>query len=136
MSVLPLGGPPLRAVQREPQAGRGHLVLRVPRAPRREGRAAPGGHAAGRPAPVRGDVVQAVPAARHLRQAAAPSDDQAQGGAAAALTAAESEAQTILDACEHLRDRLLFATLLDTGYGPKTGPGGTGPEVSPGRPAR
>src|SRR5664279_6098347 len=28
-----LGGPPLRAVQREPQAGRGHLVLRVPRAP-------------------------------------------------------------------------------------------------------
>ena len=54
----------------------------------------------------------------------------------AALTAAEAEAQTILDACEHLRDRLLFATLLDTGCGPKTGPGRTGPEVSPGRPAR
>ena len=54
----------------------------------------------------------------------------------AALTAAEAEAQTILDACEHLRDRLLFATLLDTGCGPKAGPGRTGPEVSPGRPAR
>jgi len=52
----------------------------------------------------------------------------------AVLTAAE--AQTILDACERLRDRLLFATLLDTGCGPKTGPGRTGPEVSPGRPAR
>src|SRR5664280_3869272 len=52
----------------------------------------------------------------------------------AVLTAAE--AQTILDACEHLRDRLLFATLLDTGCGPKAGPGRTGPEVSPGRPAR
>jgi hypothetical protein len=35
--------------------------------------------------PVRGDVVQAVPAAAcHHRQAATPSDDQAQGGAAAA----------------------------------------------------
>src|SRR5664280_1397430 len=47
----------------------------------------------------------------------------------AVLTAAE--AQPILDACEHLRDRLLFATLLDTGCGPGTGPGRTGPEVSP-----
>ena len=31
------------------------------------------------------------------------------------LTAAE--AQAILDACEHLRDRLLFAVLLDSGCG-------------------
>jgi hypothetical protein len=54
----------------------------------------------------------------------------------AALTAAEAEAQTILGACEHLRDGLLFATLLDTGCGPKAGPGRTGPKVSPGRPAR
>jgi hypothetical protein len=49
----------------------------------------------------------------------------------AALTAAEAEAQTILDACEHLRDRLLFATSLDTGCGPKAGPGRTGPRSPP-----
>ncbi|WP_186526079.1 hypothetical protein [Leekyejoonella antrihumi] len=33
---------------------------------------------------------------------------------AQALTVAEARAPAILDACEHLRDRFLFARLLDT----------------------
>jgi hypothetical protein len=116
--------------------GRGHLVLRVPRAPRRGSRAAPGEHAADRPG--RTAATSYKPFLQHATTGKPQCHRTIKLKAArrrpAVLTAAE--AQTILDACEHLRDRLLFATLLDTGCGPKIGPGRTGPEVSPGRPDR
>ena len=63
-----------------------------------------------------GDVLQAVPAPRHQERPAAAPHDQAEDVQALVpkvLTAVE--VQTILDACDHLRDRLLFALLLDTG---------------------
>ena len=47
--------------------------------------------------------------------AAAAADDQAEGAEASAEGAYRAQVQAILDACEHLRDRLLFALMLDTG---------------------
>jgi integrase len=67
------------------------------------------------PLPGIGHHVQTVPAShQQVRFAAATDDHHADARARAQVLTAE-QVQAILDACEHLRDRLLFGLLLDTG---------------------
>ena len=111
------GGASLFGRQREPQAGGVDVVLRVPRPPRRavDGAAGQRWHPARRGAAL-GNGVQAVPASRdqeRTRSGDARSRSPAPTPRPQVLTA--EQVQAILDACEHLRDRLLFALLLDTG---------------------
>ena len=61
------------------------------------------------------DVLQAVPAPHHQERTAAAPDDHAADVPAAAEGPDHPACQAILDACDHLRDRLLFAVLLDCG---------------------
>ena len=111
------GGASLFGGQREPQARRADVVLRIPcPAWRRVGGVA-GHHAAGEPArrarrrPTSRSCTTSSSASRERRR-----DDQAEDRPKPRRKYLPSQqVQTILDACEHLRDRLLFALLLDTG---------------------
>ena len=116
VAVLPAVEPYCSAAQREPEIVGGDVVLRVPCPSRCRVVGAADHHAAGdRARPARGDLVSAVPAScvQTRWRAAAAIKLKAPKTLPKVLTV--QQVQTILDACEHLRDRLLFALMLDTG---------------------
>jgi len=59
--------------------------------------------------------LEAVPSSPHQVAADTGADDHAEGAGEAGPSPYRSEVQAILDACTHLRDRLLFAVLYDSG---------------------